>query len=112
MCADAKEIDKPGVEAVGRARRELLELCCERAETETLERRAEEEKNAFVLFALLRALFERRATAPREVSMARKVESEMSIGWKEVGLVEFRHVEINFRTLPASSAFGSLACQS
>jgi hypothetical protein len=29
------------------------------------------EKNAFVCFALLKALFERRATAPREVSMVK-----------------------------------------
>lgn len=50
----------------------MLDRCWEEAGIETLGRRADEEKNALVLFALFKALLERRATAPREVSMVKK----------------------------------------
>jgi hypothetical protein len=63
--------------------------------------RVAEEKNAFVCLALLKALFERRATAPRVVSMAG--------GWKKRSELQKeirqRHVEIILPTNPFHPLF-------
>lgn len=70
MEREEKRKYEPGVDAEARWGRATAERCWDWEGTATRGRRAAEEKNAFVCFALLKALFERRATAPREVSMA------------------------------------------
>jgi hypothetical protein len=64
-----RRVDVPGAEAEARAGRALADFPWWTEGTATRGRTAAAEKNAFVLFALLNARWERRETAPRVVSM-------------------------------------------
>ena len=74
---------EPGAGAAARLGRALADFCCVLAGTASLGSTAAEEKNALVFFALLKALFERRATVPRLVSIVEDGEED---GWRREGV--------------------------
>ena len=78
--------DQPGTEEEGAARGAETRDCWEEVGRAVRWARAADEKNAFVCFALLKALLERRATAPRVVSMVDERErTELNISQKSPG---------------------------